>query len=764
MRCTVQPHNLTNQSIMKQALTLALALVAGTLGAQNNGGYRYAQDIVISDNGLEIANGQAGGLNAPQFSSIDLNNDGTLDLLVYDRGAKVALTFINNGTANLVDYHFAPEYMPRFPQGNDNFMLARDYNCDGIEDLFFFDRAFGSTGGIFVWKGGYDANDMIQFTPVVEEMRYNSVFGYQPIYIFNPDLPNISDMDGDGDMDIAAFTLDFTFVRHVYYYENQSDEQGHGCDSLIMELRHQCWGLFAESGTNNTVVLSPGVDSCATNDYWDFRDERDFRHTGSTLTSLDYNGDGALDMIMGDVSFNTLNLMTGSLINDTVLIVQQDATYPSYDEPTDLFSMPAAYVLDVNNDGKLDLISAVNEIGYQFAVTDSVAWYYQNTGSNSNMQFDLQQKNFLENEMLDFGHKAAPAFFDHNGDGLLDLLVGNVRYLQPGGMGSVLGLALLENTGTATAPAFNLVTRDYMGWSNYTLYDTHPTFGDLDGDGDLDLILGDSNGDLTFIENTAGAGNPVAWATPVANYQSINVGQNSTPQLFDLNGDGDLDLIVGEDNGNINYFENRGTSNMPGFDTTPTSETIGWIDVNSMGSGSSAPHFIRRDTTIELLLGHQKGQVIYMNNINNNILGTYDTLSMNYLYTGTYSKIATADLDGDDTLEIVVGNNRGGLTIFSWQEEIVDTTVQVIAPIQTAGTILAFPNPARDVIYLQNNQASDTEAQVVVYNLLGQAIRQSQWAAQEPRHALETQGWTNGVYIIEVRTATDRQVLKVRVE
>lgn len=742
---------------MKTLLTLSLSMLCGGIQLFAQGSYRPAIDIPITNNGNALGNGLAGGLNAPQFSPIDLDGDGTKDLLVYDRAGQVARTFINNGTPNMVDYHFAPEYMSRFPQKTRNFMLARDYNCDGIEDLFFFNQPIGSSGGIAVWQGSRDANNKIQFTEVEDVLNYNSMFGYQPIFIYNPDLPAIGDMDGDGDIDIAAFTLDFTFVRHIYYYKNMSAEQGHGCDSLIMDLNHQCWGLFAEAGTNNTIILSPSTDSCATNPYWE---HRNYRHEGSTLTELDYNGDGAMDMLMGDISCNRLNMMTTTDVNDTLLVTQQDALFPVYDVSVNTFSMPGAYILDVDNDGVRDMIAAINETSWSEAVTDTVAWFYRNTQSNTNMVFDFVQKDFLVGDMLDFGRGAAPAFFDYNADGRLDLLVGCDGYRQPNG--SVLyGMALLENTGTTDAPAFELVTRNYGNFGNLNMIAMHPTVGDLDNDGDVDLIIGDANGELTYIENTAGAGNTATWASPVPYYQSIGVGGNATPQLFDIDDDGDLDLMVGEDNGYINFFENKGTPNVPSFDFNPVSGTIGMFDLGLMYSNQSAPHFIRQDTTIGLFLGHYAGGVVYLNNINNNVLGTYDTVSLAYqdIYNGLNSKIATADLDGDDTLEIAIGNRMGGITIYQWVAQ--DTTVST-APVmpQTLGVTL-YPNPAQTTVNIAFQQPVGAPVQLLLLNALGQQCAQQNIAANQQTHTLDISQIPAGIYFVKLQSGNQQQTIKL---
>ena len=106
----------------------------------------------------------AGGLNAPQFSSVDLNNDDILDLFVFDRIGNVVLTFLNGGTNDRADYRFAPEYISSFPE-MIHYALLRDYDNDGIMDIFTYAQAIGISA-IEVHKGKY-VNDRIAFDKVL---------------------------------------------------------------------------------------------------------------------------------------------------------------------------------------------------------------------------------------------------------------------------------------------------------------------------------------------------------------------------------------------------------------------------------------------------------------------------------------------------------------------------------------------------------------------------------------------------------------------
>ena len=168
-------------------------------------------------------------------------------------------------------------------------------------------------------------------------------------------------------------------------------------------------------------------------------------------------------------------------------------------------------------------------------------------------------------------------------------------------------MLLYKNTGTNTAPAFTLTDSDLAnaGYNNLGA-SLCPTFGDLDGDFDPDMIVGTETGELFYYENT---GSFTAHSyTYRGSLQSIDVGNFATPALGDLDGDGDLDLLIGNESGAIAYYDNTGS--MPNAFSVVDAA---WAGINMTSpqapDGYSAPAFIYgQDTT--LLIGSESLGVV----------------------------------------------------------------------------------------------------------------------------------------------------------
>ena len=115
---------------------LACSLLFTTFCKAQHSFTRNDNLTILSINGDTLKNPWAGGFNAVQFSEIDLNLDGINDLFVFDRTGNRISTFINSGEANQITYTHDPSYIQYFPTGLHDWVLLRDYNCDGKMDIF----------------------------------------------------------------------------------------------------------------------------------------------------------------------------------------------------------------------------------------------------------------------------------------------------------------------------------------------------------------------------------------------------------------------------------------------------------------------------------------------------------------------------------------------------------------------------------------------------------------------------------------------------
>ena len=127
-------------------------------------------------------------------------------------------------------------------------------------------------------------------------------------------------------------------------------------------------------------------------------------------------------------------------------------------------------------------------------------------------------------------------------------------------------LNYFENTGTGLAPAFTERTGTANPLNGIDVgTSSTPSFADVDSDGDLDAVVGEDNGNLNYFENVAAnrAPNFVRRISTDNPFNGIDVGYSSSPSIADLDGDGDLDAVIGTNTGTLSYYVNTGTGLAP---------------------------------------------------------------------------------------------------------------------------------------------------------------------------------------------------------
>lgn len=686
-----------------------------------------------------------GGLNNAQFSKVDLNLDGTDDLVVFDRSDSKILTFINNGTPNQPDYTYNYFYERFFPT-TQNWFLMRDYNLDGKADIFCF-----TNSGIKVYKNTSTSMTGLSFQIVSSLLKSDQYpGGLFNLYVPSTDIPAIHDIDGDGDLDILSFGV---LGAYIEYHQNMSIENYGTADSLNYVLQNNCWGYFSESGSlTNKLKL---YDTC----YYNVPNPRSVRHAGSTILAFDNNNDNVADLLLGDVSFGNVVLATngGTSPNTNSAMSSQDTAFPSYDTPVDLTLFPGIFYEDVDNDGVKDLICSPNTN----ILTENAksVWYYKNNGTNSLPNFSFVQDDFLQNETIELGEGSIPSFFDYNGDGLMDMVISSYGYFVRASNTYISKLSLYKNTGTSMQPEFTFVTDDYQNISALNLgLSLHPTFADIDNDGDQDMILGDSEGKLHLLTNSAGAGNTASFSLTLQNItdsagNQIDIGQFAAPQLFDYDNDNDFDLIIGKKNGTVTYYENIGSAATYLF--KKITDSLGGVEIHEAwdtygsSTGYSTPYFFEEAGTRYMMSGGERGEMYLYTNINpSNPLAPF-TLTDTVLVKseiGLRTVPHVIDINNNGSMDFLVGSLRGGVSFFYSGQDY--TNIETSTKELSSPTITLYPNPTNDIINIAiKGDYTFNQLNYTIHNIIGEEIASSK-VFTNTTTPINVSNLKNGVYFI----------------
>ncbi|PDH46221.1 MAG: hypothetical protein CND86_05285 [Bacteroidetes bacterium MED-G21] len=710
---------------MKKLLLIKFALcLSFEILAQQ--GFKQSQDLVVKKNGVELLNPWAGGANVPQFSPIDLNADNVLDLMIFDKNGDQINCFINHGTEGLIDYHYAPEYNLRFPKLED-WVLLRDYNCDNKMDIFT-----SYNGGIRVYKN----------TSIDEELNFQLIgtiltdrgSGPTNLYVSSVDIPHIGDIDYDGDLDILTFTI---IGSHVEWHKNNSVEFFGTCDSVNFELEDECWGDFSENFSDNSVTLYDCEKSKNS------ANSIETRHSGSTLTALDLNNDSYFELLLGDITFDNIVMLENSASSENALMINQDTAFPNYSESVNLSRFPAAYYFDFDNDSKKDLIVAPN--GNNVSHNFENIWFYKNQSNDESVNLNLIARNALLDQMIEVGSGAHPVFFDYNNDDLIDIIVANYGYYTESGNYNSQ-LALYENIGSHSNPEFEWVTDDYsdLGTLNFE-NNIIPTFGDLDSDGDEDMIVGDSNGKIHLLKNIF-YNDASNFFIDEIEYFDIDIGSFASPFLIDLDRDGDLDLIIGSRQGQIFYYNNEGSPSEPNF--VLANEQFGNINLTDSiyGTAYTTPTIIDGESGYELFVGTEKGPMYHYTNIDDNLEGSFEEISDTIiLYSkGIRSAPAVYDLNNDGWNDMLLGIYTGGVHLL-W-----GGNTDISIPETASNQIKIYPNPSEGIIQLDYNESL---SYIEVYNIEGKLSFKG-----PAKKTIDLSHLESGFYFVKIRTKTNESL------
>jgi len=618
--------------------------------------YEPFQDAQVLVAGVPILSAWCGGINSVQINHVDLNQDTKNDLILYDHNSYVIRTFINIGTAGESKYAYDPKYEKNFPLIS-NYLILKDYNCDNIPDLFH--KGFP---GVSVYKGYYQ-NSELKFT-YYRDLYFPGAFGPVNVYVQPDDIPAIIDVDGDGDLDVVAYGV---FGTYLELTKNMQVEEGLPCDSMKMELVDNCYGKFYQGVYRavNTGVSCKGIstgsekkkrhtgncivmlDIEGDNDLdilggnISYSDAQLLVNTGSSTSCVvtqqdtmynsadhslwmpswpapfhvDIDNDGDKDILFTthNENVNSANYHVAAYYKNTgtdlspTFVFQHDSLFTPDMIDVGSFSYPTFF--DYDKDGKQDLF--IGSEGYLDNVSvqrHSMLSYYKNTSVGSIISFDLVTKDFLGLSGFNY-HGIFPTFGDLTGDGIYDLVMGNIS-------GYITLYKNYASSNTVT-PNFLLSTDSLPGITVGSL--SAPLVFDFNQDGRTDLLIGNRSGYITYYEDTSST------AVKKLSLQTISLGGIKAGDVNNIYGFC-VPFIGKMDNTNKDY----------------------------------------------LMIGNVDGTIARYDNFINN-MGTFTRIDSNYseIQTLARSVPAIADLNGDGNYEMVVGSKLGGLNYFKQVKNVL---------------------------------------------------------------------------------------------
>ena len=254
---------------------------------------------------------------------------------------------------------------------------------------------------------------------------------------------------------------------------------------------------------------------------------------------------------------------------------------------------------------------------------------------------------------------------------------------------------------------------------------------DWDGDGDMDLLIGDRNGYITYYENTGTARIPSLTNRGHIKdgSQDLNVVNNAVPCIFDWNLDGKKDLVVGCENYKVLLYLNVGSNNAPLFNGYSTIvENYTWSENGIMRNHPQVAD-LNKDGKFDLIVGEEWGTIHYFKNTGSNSSPRFGASEHLMLTSGEKAKVSSrahisvVDWDGDGNLDIISGSGNGnsGLTFFKNAASPVSIDSHDEIPVNYS-LEQNYPNPFNPETRISFLIPKQNHVKINVFNSLGQLV------------------------------------------
>ena len=584
-----------------------LVVLPLTLPAQNF--IKETYSVPVTANGGLVDHPFTGGVYNPMHQFVDIDGDGDFDLFLYEPVDGRFSFYRNIGSQTAAQFLYERDPFP-LPAP---FGWFRFTDIDGDDKLDLMSSTIsGNELAIYLNDGTSQVPHFFLLTPALldsaEELVYSESFS----------IASFSDMDGDADLDFLSLNsstgtinyyenigdaTNFLLAFRTDRFQNiqicigcsargeNAENHGNGTvhfgdlnadgdlDMLYGDLFHLGLYYFENVGSPQVVDLDsvtawfPPGDSIRTGGF-------------NQPTLVDIDGDGDKDLfvsvLVALVRSDNFRLYTN---NGTPQDFQFEATDLNYLEVLDFELQSAPVFVDIDADGDQDML--VGNL-------DGLVALMRNTGTATSPAYLFEDSSFVTG---DASVVLAPTCADIDDDNDLDLFIGHF-----GGK-----IEFYRNHGTPSSPSF---IRELWAFDTLTVnFYAAPSFFDADADGDLDLFVGKSNGTVSHYRNIGSAQIP-RLELVTTTFAGITVGGNPKPLFVDEDNDADQDLLVGAGDGTLRLYRNDGPPASPIF-TLITSQYAG---IDSVHECAPAMADLDGDGDKDLMVGNQRGGLEFYRN------------------------------------------------------------------------------------------------------------------------------------------------------